>query len=124
MATARPDHQARLASVVAAPAIWAAHFLLSYGTAAIWCAKLAGPDGALDGARLAIALYTVAALVAIAIVGWRAARRHRAGTAPHDRDSSESRHRFLAFATLLLAGLSGLAIVYAALATALAGSCR
>jgi hypothetical protein len=29
----------------------------------------------------------------------------------------------LTFATLLLAGLSGIAIVYAALATALAGSC-
>ena len=28
-----------------APGIWSAHFLLSYATAAVWCAKMAGPDG-------------------------------------------------------------------------------
>ena len=37
----------RLAS---APVIWALHFLLSYATAAVWCAKVAGPDGALGAA--------------------------------------------------------------------------
>ena len=44
------------------PTIWAAHFLLCYVTAAIWCAKVAGPDGSLGGVRVAIAVYTVLAL--------------------------------------------------------------
>jgi hypothetical protein len=115
-----------LASLVAAPLIWAAHFLLSYATAAIWCAKLAGPDRSLAGARLAIAGYTVAALAAVALIAWRAWRQHRSvdPALPDDRDTAAARHRFLAVATLLLAGLSALAICYAALAAALVGSCR
>jgi hypothetical protein len=122
MSTELPEQRTSLASLVAAPLIWAAHFLLSYVTAAIWCAKVAGAD--LGGARAAIAVYTVAALLSILVIGWRAARRHRLGDSPHDRDSPEARHRFVAFATLLLAGLSAIAIIYAALAAALVGSCR
>ena len=49
----------------ASPAIWAAHFLGSYATAALWCGKLAGHDG-LGPLRLALALYTVVALAGIA----------------------------------------------------------
>lgn len=111
-----------LAALIAAPLVWAAHFLASYVTAAIWCAKA---QRSFSGARSAIALYTVTALVAIAMIGWRAYRSHLAAPAvAEDRDSPEARHRFLTFATLLLAGLSAIAIVYAALAAALAGSCR
>src|SRR5687767_11521418 len=33
--------------LTASPVIWAAHFMLSYITASIWCAKLAGPDKSL-----------------------------------------------------------------------------
>lgn len=40
--------------LVASPMIWAVHFLLSYVTAAIWCAKV---GGALDGVRVSIAVY-------------------------------------------------------------------
>jgi hypothetical protein len=107
------------------PVIWAAHFMLSYITAAIWCAKMVGPDGSLAGARVAIAIYTVLALSGIGITGWRAWRRHRYGTAtlPHDDDSPEDRHRFLGFAALLLSALSAVAVIYAALAAVFIGSC-
>jgi hypothetical protein len=107
------------------PVIWATHFMLSYVTAAIWCAKAAGPDGSLGGARVAIAIYTVLALSGIGITGWRALRRHRYGTAtlPHDDDSPEDRHRFLGFAALLLSALSAVAVIYAALAAVFIGSC-
>jgi hypothetical protein len=112
----------RLAS---APAIWAVHFGLSYATAAVWCAKVAGPDGALGAARLAIAAYTVVAVVGIAAVGWAGWERHtfEGATRPHDFDSPGDRHRFLGFATLLLAGLSGVATLYTALAAAVIGTC-
>jgi hypothetical protein len=107
------------------PVIWAAHFMLSYITAAIWCAKAAGPESSLGGARVAIAIYTVLALSGIGITGWRALRRHHYGTAtlPHDDDSPEDRHRFLGFAALLLSALSAVAVIYAALAAVFIGSC-
>lgn len=112
--------------LAAGPGLWAAHFLLSYGTAALWCARVAGRDGPLGGARAAIAGYTAAALLGIAAVGWRGWRRHRFGTAavPHDFDTRADRHRFLGFATFLLAGLAALATIYVALAAVFIGTCR
>jgi hypothetical protein len=111
--------------LTASPVIWATHFMLSYLTAAIWCARVAGPDGSLGGVRVAIAMYTVLALSGIGWIGWRALRRHRYGTAtlPHDDDSPEDRHRFLGFAALLLSALSAVAVIYAALAAVFIGSC-
>jgi hypothetical protein len=126
MSTDPAQPHSSLVSLVAAPAVWAAHFLSSYITAAIWCAKVAGPDGSSTGARLAIAAYTFAALIAIAWIAVRAWRHHRAidPTLPDDRDTPAARHRFIALATLLLAGLAAIAIIYAALAAAIVGSCR
>lgn len=126
MLTDLPEPKSSLTSLVIAPLVWAAHFGLAYGTAAIWCAKVAGPAGSFTGAQVAIALYTVVALAATGYIGWRAWRTQRVGhlEVPDDRDSANARHRFIALATLLLAGLSAIAIIYAALAAALVGICR
>lgn len=99
-----------------APAIWAVHFLLSYWTASVWCAKISGRDNPIPGALLAIVVYTVIALAGILFVGWLGYRRHSLGNAdlPHDDDTPEDRTRFLGFATLLLAGLSGVATAFSA----------
>ncbi len=96
--------------------VWAVHFLACYLTAAIWCAK-AGRVAELAGVRVAVATSTLVALGAIVYVGAEGLRRHRLGTAtvPHDFDTRESRHRFLGFATVLLSGLSAVAVVYVAL---------
>ena len=98
------------------PAIWSIHFLLSYGTVSVWCAKISGRDNRIDGALLAILVYTALALAGIAIVGWLGHRRHRTGNGdlPHDDDTPEDRTRFLGFATLLLSGLSAVATIYSA----------
>lgn len=98
------------------PAIWAIHFSLSYATASVWCAKISGRDNPIDGALLAIAIYTALALAGIFIVGWLGYRRHRTGNGelPHDDDTPEDRTRFLGFATLLLSGLSAVATVFSA----------
>lgn len=108
-----------------APAIWAAHLLLCYITAAIWCAKFVPPGGPLGSIRTAIASYTAVALVGIVATGWVGFRRHSYGTetTTHDLDSVEDRHRFLGFATLLLAGLSAVGVLYAALAATFFESC-
>jgi hypothetical protein len=116
-----------------APTIWAVHLLLSYVTGAIWCARFAGPDGSLGNVKTAIAWYTSVALIGITVVGVEGFRRHRypsrigsggMETTTHDLDSPDDRHRFLGFATLLLAGLSAVAVTYAAMAATFFETCR
>ena len=133
IASTTPDRDS-LWLLTVAPTVWAAHLLLSYVTAAIWCAKFADPKGSLNGIPQAVAWYTAVALVAIAIVGWEGWRRHRypstalgtsgTETTTHDLDSREDRHRFLGFATLLLSGLSGVGVLYAAMAATFFDTCR
>jgi membrane protein YdbS with pleckstrin-like domain len=125
MAESTPDKDT-LWMLTIAPAIWAAHFLLCYITAAIWCAKFAGPNGSLGGVRSAIGWYTVIAMIGIAFIGWEGFRRHRYGTetTTHDLDSPGDRHRFLGFATLLLAVLCAVATIYVAFAGIVFDNCR
>jgi hypothetical protein len=129
----RPLDRGSLWLLTIAPTIWAIHLLLSYVTGAVWCAKFAGPDGTLGDVQTAVAWYTGLALLGITIVGVEGYRRHRypseagkGGTeaTTHDLDTSEDRHRFLGFATLLLAGLSAVAVIYAAMAAAFFEACR
>ena len=121
-----PERPRYLVLLAASPTIWAAHFLLAYCTAAVWCEKVASRGGSLGGAGIAIWVFTVLALLAIAVIGLRAWRRHRYGDGepPHDFDSAADRHRFLGFACLLLSGLSAAAVFYSALALVFVGSCR
>jgi hypothetical protein len=109
-----------------APAIWAAHLLLCYITAAIWCAKFVPPGGPLHGIRSALAWYTAVALLGIAGVGGEGYRRHRHGTetTTHDLDSAADRRGFIGFSTLLLSGLSAVGVVYAAVAASYFETCR
>jgi hypothetical protein len=122
----RPRDRYSLWLLTIAPAIWALHLLFCYITAAVWCAKFAPQGGALGGVRTAIAVYTIAALAGIGAIGFEGFRRHGYGTeaTTHDLDSIEDRHRFVGFATLLLAGLSALGVLYAALAAAYIDTCR
>lgn len=112
--------------LTASPVIWAAHFMLSYITASVWCSKLAGPDKSLWEVRVAIFVYSILALAGIGFIGWKAYRKHSHGEAalPHDADTAEDRHRFLGFATLLLSGLSGVAVIYATLVAVFIRSCH
>jgi hypothetical protein len=132
--TPRTPDRGSLWLLTIAPTIWAAHLLLCYVTAAIWCAKFSERGGSLDEIPTAIAVYTATALAGIAIVGWEGFRRHRFPSTPfgaggteattHDLDTPEDRHRFLGFATLLLSGLSAVAVLYAALAATFFDTCR
>lgn len=136
MSTRPPNHESHpeppaekresLWLLTISPTIWAVHFLLCYVTAAVWCAKLAARSAALGWVRTAVAAYTALALAGILTTAWRGYLRHRHGTAtvPHDFDSPADRHRFLGFATLLLSGLSAVAVLYVALAVVFIGSCR
>jgi hypothetical protein len=118
-----PERRESLWLLTISPAIWSAHFMLSYLTAAIWCAKAAGPYAGLDDVRLAIAIYTAVALIGIGITGWVGWQR-QVGFDTGPGDTAEDRHQFLAFATLILSGLSAVATVYVALAPVFIGNCR
>jgi hypothetical protein len=106
--------------------VWAAHFMLCYITAALWCGRVAGRLGPLGTARLAIVAYTIAALVMVMAIGWLGYRAHTLGSGepPHDADSPEDRHRFLGFASLLISGLSAVAIAYSAMTVVFIESCQ
>lgn len=112
--------------LAASPLIWGAHFLASYLTVAIWCAKVAGPDGRLGWTRLAVSIYTVIALAGIIAIGWVGVRRHTFAPAhiPHHADLPESRRRFLGLATLLLSGLSAIATIFDALPALFIETCN
>jgi hypothetical protein len=122
-----PESEDSLWWVAAAPGVWAAHFMLSYVTAAVWCAKQ-GSEAPLSLARVAIAVFTVVGVAAVGLVAWRGLRNyhHRSHAAEPrtDVDTSLARHQFLGFTLLSLAGLSAVAIVYQALAAVFIGSCR
>ena len=122
----RPEERESLWVLAGGPLAWAAHFLLSYGTASIWHAKLAPEDGSLGPVHAVLATYTAIALAVIAWAGWRGWRRHSLGSSrrPHAADTDADRHRFLGYASLLLAGLSAVAVIYAQLAVVLTGSGR
>jgi hypothetical protein len=121
-----PEDNESLWSLGAPLIVWVVHFLASYITAAIWCAKVGDVDEPLTIVRIAIASYTVVALVAVGVLGWRGYRRHHEGGSkmPHDADTAGGRHRFLGFSAMLLSGLSAVAIVYSAMVPIFIGSCR
>jgi hypothetical protein len=124
--TTHPEQDESLWRLTVPPTIWAVHFLLSYISASVWCSKAGQASASIANIRLGITALTVAALLGIAISGVGGYRRHGRGfeTAEHDFDSPLDRHRFLGFATLLLAGLSAVATIFTALPAAFIESCR
>ena len=105
-----------------APVIWAGHFLVCYVAAAVACAR--GLD--LGLVRLGIAGATVLALGGIVVAGLLAWRQWGFGTGdpPHDAGTRQDRLLFQGFATLLLCGLSFVAVVYQALPAVFLTDCR
>ena len=120
-----PANHVHLWMLAAGPLVWAAHFLLWYITAAVWCAKFAGRDGILAPVHSAIGWYTAIALGAITLVAISGYRRHGHGVEvhEHDLDTPDDRHRFLGFAALLLAVLSAVATIYVAVSVVFLERC-
>ena len=118
------ESNASLWILAASPTFWAAHFLLCYIFAAVWCGRLG--DGSMAAVRMTIAGLTIVALAGIGAVGAVAWRWHRAaaGPLPHDADTPEDRRGFMGMATLLLSGLSGVGVIYSALAAVFIGTCE
>lgn len=124
--TALPEKRESLWRLIVSPTIWAGHFLASYILAAVYCAKAPQAFSSLTVVRWWIAAFTVIAVGGIVWNGWDAFRRFRYGgkPVPFDDDTPEDRHRFLGFATLLLAGLSLVATLFSAMVVVFFEDCR
>ena len=118
--------QDTLWTLIAAPTIWGFHFLFSYFLAAYRCAPNADPFRDIGGTRVAIVVVTLVSLGLIALILRRAWREWHSGGGGfrNDQDTPEARERFLEFSTLLLAGLSFVAVIYETMPVLLIGDCR
>ena len=112
--------------LIAAPSVWAAHFLVSYWVGAVWCARYAGDEGSLFWVQVVVAGLTVAALSALAWLAWLASHRYHGQLVIEDDlvdDTEHARTRFLGHATLLLCVLSAVAVVFDAVPVAVFATC-
>lgn len=109
-------------TLIVPPTVWAAHFLLSYLWAAISCAKMG------EWARFptVFAIATVIALlviVASGVIAWQQSRTP-GDPPPHNEGTDVDRLRFIAYSTLLLAGLSFVAVLFTAMPVLMLSDCR
>lgn len=114
--------QVTLWTLIVPPTVWAMHFLFAYLWAAISCAK----RGVFAEFPTLFVIATALALAAILLSGWIAHRqtRLRGDPPPHEQGTDIDRLRFLAKSTLLLAGLSFVAVLFTALPVVFIGDCR
>ncbi|WP_339613390.1 hypothetical protein [uncultured Rubinisphaera sp.] len=121
-----PEEEDPLWLIFMPPLTWAVHFMACYLTAAIWCAKFSDTSAHFATVRIAIAIYTAVALAIIGGIGGYGFLQHRhiTGKTPHDDDTPLDRHRFLGFATFLLALLSAIATIFVATVAVIFGSCE
>ncbi|SER74924.1 hypothetical protein SAMN04490244_102404 [Tranquillimonas rosea] len=112
--------------LVASPTIWAAHFLLCYWIAAIYCAKAASSELLSVGTKGAIWGLTAVALLGVGAVALKAWRRYNADFVINEemtRDTDEERKSFTGHVALLLSLISTVAIVFTALPSVIVPSC-
>ena len=117
--------QPSLWTLAAPPSLWVAHVLVCYVTVAMWCGRWS-TLAAIVAPQTLVGLYTLAALAGVGRCVTVAVRARHDGAAAFgmDDDTPESRRHFLAWATILLAGLSAIGVVFVAAATLLVPSCR
>lgn len=113
--------------VIAAPVIWALHFLFCYVYGAVYCAK-AGREAGLLSVQVAVAIATVIALIGIGLSTrhlWRVRGRSLTNDDyEFEHNTPEERHRFLSHVALMLCVLSAVAVIYVAIPAAALTSCR
>ncbi|TWT99452.1 hypothetical protein Pla108_03910 [Botrimarina colliarenosi] len=115
-----------LLAIFVSPAVWAAHFMACYITAAVWCEKFSGDSLSLAPVRVAFGVYTLLAVALIGVNGWFGYRRIRRTPGDHayGADRAEDRHRFLGYVTTLLAGLSLVATLFVAAVALFVETCH
>lgn len=120
-------HGTDLWRVIAAPIVWALHFLFCYVFAAVFCEKV-GRAASLNQPTLVVIGAT---LVALAIIAWLTLGiwRVRARSLTDDdfefeHNTPEERHRFLSHVALMLCVLSAIAVLYVTIPMLYLSTCR
>ena len=113
--------------VIAAPVVWALHFLFCYVYAAVYCEK-AGRGAALDNPTIVVLGATAVALLLIGLSTnhiWRVrARSLTDNDFEYEHNTPEERHRFLSHVALMLCVLSAVAVLYVTIPMLYLGTCR
>lgn len=121
-----PPEVESLWTLFTAPVVWALHFVLCYIVVAIYCEKSAVWNVDFSSVRIALGLLTLLALGMIVLSAFLAWRQwgFGAGDPPHDDPTARDRRLFQGFATLLLSGLSFVAVVYATIPLIFIAGCQ
>ncbi|WP_245571352.1 hypothetical protein [Neorhizobium alkalisoli] len=121
-----PREVETLWTLFTAPTVWALHFVVCYAAVAIFCAKGMAEEIAFGTLRLGLGIFTLLALAMIVLSSYLAWRQwgFGSGDPPHDAATREDRKYFQGFATLLLSGLSFVAVVYAAIPLIFIAECQ
>lgn len=121
-----PREVETLWTLFTAPVVWGLHFLACYVLAAIFCAKRLPATVSFDALRIGLVILTVAALLMIVMSAWLAWRQWGFGAddPPHDEPTRSSRTLFQGFATLLLSGLSFVAVIFTAIPLLFLAECQ
>lgn len=121
-----PKEVESLWTLFTAPTIWALHSLACYITAAVFCAKAGAASFSFEAMRFALGAVTLVALAGIVLSAYLAWRQwgFGSGDPPHDEPTRRDRLLFQGFATLLLSGLSFVAVVFVAVPLLFIGACQ
>lgn len=114
--------QVTLWTLIVPPGVWAVHFIFCYLWVAVSCAKM----GAFPRFTVAFVIGTAVALaiiVASGAIAWVQSRTP-GDPPPHEAGTDVDRLRFIATSTLLLAGLSFVAVVFTAAPALMLTDCR
>jgi len=108
-----------------APIVWATHFLICYVGAAVFCEKPDFFGNRFDILRISIGAVTLLALAMIFVSALLAYRQwgFGSGDPPHDDPTRRDRLLFQGYATLLLSGLSFVAVIFTALPAVFVTGC-
>lgn len=121
------EEQASLFRITLGPLTWAIHFVVAYGSSALYCARAPGAFVSILPLRIGLAGLTVVALAIIAWLGWRAWRQWEEEGDPdshHELSEPDDRHGFLGHAAFLLAIVSFIGVSYTSLPAIFIETCR
>lgn len=121
-----PREVESLWTLFTAPIVWAVHFVVCYGAVAVYCAKASMLGFDFATMRMVLGGFTVVALGLIVFSAYLAWRQwgFGSGDPPHDEATRQDRALFQGFATLLLSGLSFVAVVYVAIPLIFIAECQ
>lgn len=109
-------------TLIVPPGVWAVHFLFCYLWVAVSCAKLKEfprfPVAFVIGTVVALAI-----IVGSGVIAWVQSRTP-GDDPPHEQGTEIDRLRFVATATLMLAGLSFVAVLFTAAPALMLTDCR